>query len=411
MELLTLNDLDLEDKKVLVRIDINLPIEPKSGEILDDARIRSHIPTIQRLSSSKVVLLAHQSRPGKKDFTTLEKHAERMSRILGKEVRYVDDVFGSRAREAIEKMKNGDVLMLENVRFCAEEFGEEVVSKPPAEQAKTNLVRKLSSYVDFFVNDAFAVSHRSQPSVVGFPIVLPSCIGLEMEKEIRTLSTVLDSKERPKIFCLGGAKSTDSVKIIKNVLSKNIADKVLLSGVISMIFLQASGTEIGEVNKKFVSEQGFDKLVVEAGGILKEHKEKIVLPVDLAFQKDGRREEREVKTFPNERILDIGEKTIKAFKDEIKKAKIIVANGPCGVFEISGFEKGTMEMLRAISGSSSLSVIGGGHLSTVAEKNGFKKKITHVSAGGGACVAFLAGEELPGIEVMKKYARAPSAKL
>jgi len=405
MELLNLNDFDLKDKKVLVRVDINTPLDPRSGEILDDARIRSHLPTMQRLSSSKVVLLAHQSRPGKNDFTTLEKHAQRMSEILGKNVMYIDDVFGTRAAEVIGKMKNGEILMLENARFCSEEVAEEVVSKPPAEQAKTHLVRKLSSYVNFFVNDAFAVSHRSQPSVVGFPIILPSCIGLEMEKEIKMLSTVLESKDRPKIFCLGGAKSRDAVRIIKNVLLKNVADKVLLSGVASMLFLWADGTDIGEVNRKFVAEQNSENAVEEVKEILKVYKDKIVLPLDMAFQKNGKREEREAKKFPNERILDIGDKTINAFKEEIKKARIIVANGPCGVFEMKNFEKGTVELLKAISGSSSLSIIGGGHLSVLAERNGFRQKISHVSSGGGACVAFLAGEELPGLEVMKKYAR------
>ena len=404
-KLLTLNDVAIENKKVLLRVDINSPLDPATGEILDDSRLRSHIATIEKLSDSKVVILAHQSRPGKKDFTTLERHAHKLSLLLGKEVKYIDSVFSSHVKKAIDKLDNGEILMLENVRFCSEEIAKEVTTKPPSEQAKTHLVRKLSSYVDFFVNDAFAVSHRSQPSIVGFPIALPSCIGLEMEKEIRMLSEALESKPRPKIFSLGGIKADDSIKIIKNVLSKNIADKVLLSGVVSIIFLKASGISIGRENEKLLDELDLAKFVPEAEKLLEKYREKLVLPVDFAFRKDNQRHERSVEKIGNERILDIGEKTIKIFKEEIKKAKIIAANGPCGVFEIPGFEKGTVEVLKAMGNAKALSIIGGGHLRTVAERNEIGRKITHMSSGGGACVAFLSGEALPGIEIMKRHVK------
>ncbi|NIM03775.1 phosphoglycerate kinase, partial [bacterium] len=224
MALLTLKDFDLTDKKVLLRIDINSPLDPRSGEILDISRIKGYIPSLQSLSRSKVVVMAHQSRPGKSDFTTLRSHASILGRLLKKKVAYVDDVFGRCAREEISRLKSGEILVLENVRFCSEEVSKEISERPPIEQAKTHLVKKLSSYVDFFVNDAFAVSHRSQPSVVGFPMVLPSCIGPMMEREIDILNKVLSSGEKPKIFSLGGVKADDSLLITENVLKKGIAD-------------------------------------------------------------------------------------------------------------------------------------------------------------------------------------------
>ncbi|MFQ5801162.1 MAG: phosphoglycerate kinase, partial [Candidatus Hydrothermarchaeales archaeon] len=183
MVLLTLDDFDLKGKKVLLRTDINAPLDPRSGEILDISRIKGCIPTLERLTESKVVILAHQSRPGKRDFTTLERHSQVLRRLTKRRVNYVDDVFGECARKEISRLEEGDILVLENVRFCSEEVSTKIRAKPPIEQARTHLVRKLSSYVDFYVNDAFAVSHRSQPSVVAFPMVLPSCVGPTMERE------------------------------------------------------------------------------------------------------------------------------------------------------------------------------------------------------------------------------------
>ena len=400
--LLTLEDFELDGKKVLLRADINSPLDPRSGDILDTSRIKSYLPTLERLSGSKVVILAHQSRPGKSDFTTLERHASVLGRLVKRKVGYVDDVFGACARREISNLQDGQILVLENVRFCSEEVAKEIVVKPPIEQAKTHLVRKLSSYVDFYVNDAFAVSHRSQPSVVAFPMVLPSCIGPTMEREINVLTKVLRSKEAPKVFSLGGAKADDSLLIIKNVLSKGIADKVLLSGVTALIFLAAQGKEIGEANKKLVIDLGFDRLVSEAKELSKTFKGKIALPEDMAFEEKGKRAEADVDGFPDKKALDIGKKTIASFSEEVKKARIVIAKGPAGVFEVNGFGLGTEALLEAIAESKALSVIGGGHLTTVAEASGLADRITHIGMGGGATVLFLADQPLPGIEAMKK---------
>ncbi len=402
--LLTMDDFDLGGKRVLLRADMNSPLDPRSGEILDTSRIAGYLPTLKRLSGSKVAILTHQSRPGKNDFTTTKRHAEVLGRMLKKKVGYVDDVFGSCAKKEIQRLEGGDVLILENVRFCSEEMSKDIAAKPPLEQARTHMVRKLSGYVDFFVNDAFAVSHRSQPSVVAFPMVLPSCVGPFMDQEIKVLSEVLRSQEKPKVFSLGGAKADDSFMITRNVLKKGVADKVLLSGVAALIFLIAQGVDVGSENRKLVKTLRYEGLIQEAGALLKSSGDRIKLPQDLAFEKNGKRSEADVEGFPDKKALDIGEKTIEAFSDEVGRARVVIAKGPTGVFEVNGFDKGTRKLLEAIGDSKALSVIGGGHLTTVAENAGLKSRITHIGSGGGATVSFLSDQPLPGIEALKRAA-------
>jgi len=398
----TLNRADLANKRVLMRIDINSPIEPSTGTILDDTRIRSHIATIEELSETRLVLIAHQSRPGLEDFTTLEAHSHRLAELLGREVRYVDDVFGRAAREEIFRLRRGEVLMLENVRFCSEEVAEEVKSKPPEIQATTNLVRKLSSYVEAYVNDAFAVAHRSQPSVVAFPMVLPSYAGKLLEREVENLTKVLKSKDKPKVFSFGGAKAKDSLKVMEKLLSKGIADVVLTSGMVANVFLLAQGKDIGEVNLRAMKEKGFDSLVEKAKKLLEKYGEKIQVPTDLAFKRDGSRAEASVDEMPNLMIMDIGIDTIARYSNIIENAAIVAANGPAGVFEIKEFALGSQELLKAMSRCRGFTVIGGGHLAAIAAKQGLREKISFISTGGKAMLLFLAGEKLPGIEVLRE---------
>ncbi len=402
MGLPTLNSAKLANKRVLMRIDINSPIEPSTGTILDDTRIRSHIATIEELSESKLVLLAHQSRPGLEDFTTLEAHSRRLAELLGMEVRYVDDVFGRAAREEIFRLRSGEVLMLENVRFCSEEVVEEVKSKPPSVQATTNMVRKLSSYVEAYVNDAFAVAHRSQPSVVAFPMVLPSYAGKLLEREVENLTKVLKSRARPKVFSFGGAKAKDSLKVMEKLLSRGIADVVLTSGMVANVFLLAQGKDIGEVNLRAMKEKGFDSLVERAKKLLEKYGDKIQVPTDLAFKRDGSRAEASVDELPNLMIMDIGIDTIARYSNIIENAAIVAANGPAGVFEIKEFALGSQELLRAMSRCRGFTVIGGGHLAAIAARQGLREKISFISTGGKAMLLFLAGEKLPGIEVLRE---------
>lgn len=401
MKLPVLKDFNLAGKKVLLRVDLNSPIDPKTGEILDDTRIRSHSTTLDALSKSKVIILAHQSRPGLGDFTTLEKHAKKLEEINGREVKYIDDLFGSAAGEEIRNLKNGEILVLENVRFCSEETSPDVITKPPSEQARTNFVRKLSSYADFYVNDAFAVSHRPQPSIVAFPQILPSCAGKVMEREIQMLSSILGSKEKPRVFAFGGSKAEDSFKVIKSLLEQRIADSILTSGVVANIFLLAQGCDIGEENKQILASKKLEHLIAEAKEIIKKYRGKIQTPVDLAFQKNGSRVEASVQKFPGHKILDIGIETIARYSRIIGDARFAVANGPCGVFETKTFALGTEELLKSMARSKAFSIIGGGHLCVLAQNMNLSKEISYVSTGGKATLYFLAGEKLPGIEALK----------
>jgi len=402
VELPTLRDAELDGKRVLMRIDINSPIEPETGEILDDTRIRSHVPTIEALESCRLVLLAHQSRPGLEDFTTLEEHSKRFSELMGREVYYVDDVFGRAAREEIRKLRRGEVLLLENVRFCSEEVAEEVKRKPPCLQAKTNLVRKLSSYVDAYVNDAFAVAHRQQPSVVAFPEVLPSYAGKLMEKEVENLGRVIRSNAKPKVFCFGGAKVKDSLRVMEKLLSRGIADHVLTSGMVANLLLLARDVEIGEVNRRALEEKGLLSLLDEAREMLARYGDRVHLPRDVAFSRNGERAEARVESIPNLRIMDIGIETIAEYSAMIEEAAVVAANGPAGMFELREFALGSEELLKAMSRCSGFTVIGGGHLASIAAKLNLGRKISFISTGGKAMLLFLACEKLPGIEALRR---------
>jgi phosphoglycerate kinase len=402
LEFPLLKNFDLKGKKVLLRVDINSPIDPETGEILDDTRIRSHTPTIRFLENTKLVVLAHQSRPGLRDFTPLEVHARKLEEINGRPVKYVDELFGSRAREEIARLDDGEILVLENVRFCSEEISPQVMAMPPEKQAKTNFVRRLSACVDFYVNDAFAVAHRPQPSVTAFPYVLPCAAGKLMETEISSLSRVLLSSSRPKVFLFGGAKVKDSLRVIQRLLEKDIADAILTSGLVANLFLLARGCRMGRVNRQTLEDKSITGLTQKAKNMLKKYGGKIELPVDLAFQKNGSRVEAPADKVGEHRILDIGIETIIKYSRIIKESGVVVANGPCGLFELEAFAMGTEEILRAMADSRGFTVIGGGHLSAIARNLGALERLSYASTGGKATMYFLAGETLPGIEALKK---------
>lgn len=403
LEFPTLDDADVLGKTVLVRVDINSPINPKTGEILDDTRIRECAPTLKELSqkSAKVVVLAHQGRPGSKDFTPLERHAKKLSGALGLEVRYVTDVFGPSARQAIKSMKLGEVLLLENIRFCDEES----LTRPAEELAKTNLVRSLAELVDVYVNDAFAAAHRSQPSLVGFASLLPTFVGRLMERELNGLSNAL-SPERPCIYVLGGVKVDDSLKIIENVLGRGIADGVLTGGLVGQTFLVAAGWDIGKPNLGLLLEKGFEKEVERAKKLLATHGEKIKAPADVVVDDREKPKELTLEQLPTDLpMCDIGSRTVGEYSSKIGEAKTVVANGPLGMFENPAFARGTFETLEAMARSKAFTVIGGGHMVAAARAAGVVDKIKHVSTGGGACISFLSGEKLPVVEMLMRAKR------
>lgn len=400
LQFLTIDDFDMENKTVLVRVDINSPVDPSTGSILDDTRMKLHAQTITEISKkgAKTVLLAHQSRPGKNDFTTLEKHSSALSRILNHPVNYIDDIFGSAARKKIKEMKNGDILLLENVRF----YSEEILNREPSEQAKTHMVQKLSPIADYFINDAFAAAHRSQPSLVGFALKLPSGAGRVMENELNSLYEAVEDVKRPCVYILGGVKVDDSIMVMENVLNSGSADYILTTGLVANIFLWASGVNIKKHNKKFIKDREYCDFVKKGKKMLKKFKGRIKMPVDVAVCSEDQREEYKIKDIPDKPIFDLGTQTITEYVKIIEDAKTIFANGPAGVFEKEGFEKGTEDILNAIAASPGYSIIGGGHLAAAANHMMLSSGINHISSGGGASINLLAGQKLPGVEVLKE---------
>lgn len=396
---LTMDDVILDNKRVLVRVDFNSPMDP-SGNILDDKRIKSHLDTLRALEDCRVVLMAHQSRAGKKDYTTLEAHARQATRLLRRDVVYIDDIFGSHAREAIKSLLPGEVILLENTRFYAEEN----MNRTPADHAKSHMVKKLAPLFDLFINDAFAVSHRSHCSVVGFTEVLPSVAGILMDKEITALDKGMKGNEHPTVFSLGGTKADDSIKVTKNVLSRGGADKILTSGVVATVFMMAAGIDVGDANRKFVEDQEYLEQIPIAAKLLKEYPGKIAMPVDVALNKNGERVEVAVDKLPTDLpIADIGLETIVNYSKDLKDARVTVTNGPTGIFEQEKFRLGTAELLKAAT-QSGYSIVGGGHSIAAIDQLGLESKFSHVSMGGGASITYLSGEPLPGIEALKKAA-------
>jgi phosphoglycerate kinase len=390
----TMDDFNFKGKTVLLRSEFNSPIG-KDGKITDDKRIRESVPTIEALKDAKVAILAHQGRPGKKDFTTLEQHAKHLQKYVNREVRYVDSVFSTEARRAVEGMKPGDIVLLENVRF----YSEEMLERPPEEQAKTIMVKKLAPLFDIFLNDAFGASHRSHDSMVGFDPVLPSGAGKLMAKEIDALTKATTGGQA--VYVLGGAKVDDSVEVTKSVLEKNIASKVLVTGAVANTFLAASGVDIGRPSMEYLENNKYLGEIEVAEGILNKFNGKVVIPIDVAISKDGKREDISVKSLPtNYMISDIGKESIKKFSDIISHADKVIINGPAGIFENPEFRVGTDAILMAAT-KAKFSVIGGGHSTEAVDQLGIADKISHVSTGGGAAIDFLSGKPMPAIEALK----------
>jgi phosphoglycerate kinase len=393
----SLDELNAAGKTVLVRVDFNSPVDPATGRILDDKRIRGHADTVRRLADegALVVLLSHQSRPGRADFTTLETHAERLSRILGRDVDYVDSVFGDAVDEAVEGAESGDVLLLENARFYSEEY----IEMSPDEAAETHEVRRLAPLFDAYVNDAFSAAHRSQPSIVGFPPRLPAYAGELMEREIDVLGGLDDAPE-PLVLALGGAKVKDALGVVRNVARNGAADRILLSGAVGNLFLAADGVETGEGTTEFLRDKGFLGLVDEARELLDENADVLELPSDVAVEIDDERVEVSVDELPVEQpAFDIGIETVAEYAATLRSAGTAVVNGPPGVYEESTFERGTEEVLAAAA-DAGYAVAGGGDTAAAIDALGVTG-FDHVSSGGGASTAMLSGDELPGVEALE----------
>jgi len=392
----TIRDVELKGKKIFLRVDFNVPLD-KNGEITDDSRIIASLPTINYLldNGAKIIIASHMGRPKGQYLTELrlDPVAKRLSELLGKNVKKMDVVLDDYVKKAISNMKDGEIILLENIRMDKRETDND-----------PDFAKELASLADLFVNDAFGAAHRSHASTEGITKFIPSVAGLLMEKELAHLGKALDNPEKPFMIIIGGAKVTDKIGIIENLLDS--VDSILIGGGMANTFLLAEGNEIG---KSLVELDKIDlakEILIKA----KELKVKILLPVDCVTAYNFEDKEgietclvSEVKK--DKMILDIGPETIKIFAKELKKAKTVVWNGPMGVFEVDEFAKGTEGVAKAVACCGAFSIVGGGDSMAALKKVGLSYKITHISTGGGASLEFLEGKPLPGIEALndKEY--------
>lgn len=406
-KVLTLDDVHVDGKTVLLRVDINSPLDPATKTFLDDTRIRAILPTLQKLVKAKVIIMAHQSRPGKDDFTSTLGHARELGRLIGRQVKWVADIHGEKAMAAIEELESGDLLMLNNVRMDEEEAS---LQGDMNAMVETPLVQRLSSVADLYVNDAFACAHRSTPSIVGFSSMLPCVAGELMGNELRKLDMALESPKRPCLAVLGGIKVDDSIQVAENMLRNGIADALWPTGGVANLLLDLAGFDIGEPNRAFLKKE-LDKNWIDtlqrAKALIKDYGNKIHLPVDLAANIEGNRVDIPLKDFPIEAPFhDLGISSILHLSAAIKQAGTIILNGPAGVFENTDFALGTVEMLNACAESPGYAVMGGGHTATLVSKRGLADRMGHVSTGGGACLDYIAGRPLPGVVSLEQSAVA-----
>lgn len=379
----TLDDFKFESKRVLLRIDLNSPINKNKVEISE--RLKEHVKTIKELKKkkTKTVILAHQGRPGKRDFISLRQHCKLLNKFT--KVKFVNDIIGDKAINEIKKLKKGEALLLNNVRMLKCEF------KP---SIRNKLVKKLTPLFDIYVNDAFSVSHRKHTSIVSFPKVLPSCAGRIMEKEIKSLNELKKFKQ-PCVFILGGEKLEENMNLIK----KKKINKILACGIFGQICLISKGKNLGAQNNYIKKELGYSK----NRKLLKIMKQKeFILPKDFGVKVNGKRKDYELSQFPlKHEIFDIGPKTQKEFIQTIKKAKTIFMKGTPGLSEDKRFTAGTKNILKAIEKSKALTVIGGGHTTTAIKRFKIKKSnISHISLSGGAMIKYLINKKLPGVDAL-----------
>jgi phosphoglycerate kinase len=397
----TLDDFEVKNRTVLVRVDFNSEIDPETKKVTSDVRIRAHAETtLKELAENgaKTVVLAHQGRKGDPDYTTLEEHAKVLQSILKCPVKYIDDVFGDKAKAAIKSLQSGEILVLGNVRG----WDGETKSGLPEQQSKTVLVQNLAPLADFFVSDAFSAAHRGHVSMVGFTAVLPSAAGRIMERELKSLSKALEKPEKPCVYVMGGAKADDSLEISKYVLSNGIADFVLVGGVTSQLFLAAKGIDLGKVTMEFLAAKELTQFIPGIRSLMEQYGEKIITPVDVAANVYGDRCELTLDELPTQySIFDLGSKTVEQYEKIISTAKSIVVSGPMGVYENPQFNSGTKGVLEAIANSGAFSLAGGGNTIAAIQEYGLTKKIGYISTAGGALIEFLMGKKLPGVVALE----------
>ena len=402
MKFLTLDDFELKDKTVFLRVDMNCPIDPETMEIIGTKRIEEATETIEALSDAKVVVASHQGRVGNKDYTGMEKHGKVLERLLKKDIKYVQDVIGSAAQNEIKNLKNGEVLLLDNLRLCAEENYE----FSPSDAAKTIMVQRLAKLFDLCVLDSFPSAHRSHPSIVGFPKVLPACAGRIVEHEVKKLDEILTVAKAPHVIVLGGAKVLDRLEAIKLLIKNGRADHVLLTGLIGNVFMRAQGRI-----KSALGIKREEEIVAKAHSLIGEYPDVFSTPVDVAVDKDGSRVELDVRDVnKGDLVYDIGPKTIEHYNKIISGAGTVFISGPPGFFEKKQFSYGTKALLEGVANSMATTIVSGGHLTSALKRYGLIEKINHISTAGGALVLYLTGQRLPMIQSLEDAAKRERAK-
>lgn len=396
MKVLTLDDFDLKGKTVFLRVDMNCPIDPETLEILGTKRIEETIETLEALKDAKVVVASHQGRVGNNDYTGMDKHAKVLEKLMNRKVKYVEDTIGKAAQDAIKNLENGDILVLDNLRLCAEENYE----FSPENAAKTIMVSRLSKLFDLCVLDSFPSAHRSHPSIIGFPQVLPACAGRIVEREVKNLDEIMTVAKAPHVIVLGGSKVPDRLEAIKLLIQNGRADHVLLTGLIGNVFMRAQARIKSSLGIKREEE-----VVAKAHTLIGEYPDVFATPVDIAIDKDGERVEMDVREIgKGDKIFDLGPKTIEYYSKLISGAGTVFISGPAGFFEKENFSYGTKALLNSVANSMATTIVSGGHLTTALKQQGLADKINHISTAGGALVLYLTGEKLPMIKALEDAA-------
>jgi len=397
VRILTLDDFDTNGKTVFLRVDMNVPIDPATMQILESSRIREATESLKDLEGSKVVIASHQGRVGNKDYTGMENHGKVLEEILGRKIKYVQDVIGTEAQREIKNMKNGDIILLDNLRLCAEENYEFSSS----DASKTIMVRRLSKLFDFCVLDSFPSSHRAHPSIIGFAYALPSCAGRLVEREVRKLDEIMTVAKGPHVVVLGGSKVADRLEAIKELIQNGRADQVLLTGVIANVFLRAQGRIKFSLGIKREEE-----VVQKAHSLIGEYPDVFSVPVDIAVERNGKRVEMDIRDIAKgDQILDLGPKTVEYYLRSIQGAGTVFMSGPAGFFENENFKFGTEALLKGVANSFATTIVSGGHLTAALKRYGLADKINHTSTAGGALVLYLTGAKLPMIQALEEAAQ------
>ena len=407
-DIASLDEFEVEGKRVLVRLDINSPLDPSTGAIVNDNRIDRSLPTIRDLADAggRVVILAHQGDAlDYENFASLRRHADKLGEKLSRPVSFIDDCAGPAARARIRELEDGEILLLENVRIYSEEMTtfEATVKLTPAEMAETYLVRHLAPLFDLYVNDAFAAAHRRAPSLLAFPEVLPTAGGRLLVEELDMLERVSGTPARPCVFVLGGLKISDAFAMLEHALTDQTADLVLTSGVTGEIMLLAAGHELGPAVDRFISDRGLDAFLPAARRLLELFPDAILMPGDVAVEHAGERREIAIEELPvDELIIDIGAQTISRYEEAIGEAATVFVNGPPGVYEIPAGAEGTARLWSAVAAANGLTVIGGGDTVSSAARFIDLAEVDYVSTGGGALIRYLSGQALPLLEAMQR---------